>query len=183
MWLPDRPSINPASAVMTTGRRSHLGWVLRSFVLVSLLIVPAHGQSSGGTATITTEGVPVFLLPDPFRVPLANLRAGLTVRVLATEGEWVNIDFPDERFGRRVGYIRKEHLKLEESTATREFDEKLARARAEASQRADGRSTQNAAARPAECRRLDCIPYSVLIRATPPVLVNPRASEGVERTK
>ena len=166
------------------GRMSMLrkDWGL-AWLLAGVIVIVAHSQSAGTTATIVTDRAPVLLLPDRSRVPLANLPAGTTVRVLATEGEWLNIDFQDARFGRRIGYVLKEHVKVEESTAAREFAERLTGARAAAASKAStSESTQEPTGLSAgACRRIDCISGTILMNARPPTLVNPRVSEAIDR--
>lgn len=51
----------------------------------------------------------VFVAPDGRREPLRILRAGTQVQVMREEGDWLLVQFDDPRWGRRTGYIRKEH--------------------------------------------------------------------------
>ncbi len=46
----------------------------------------------------------VFLTPDQSRTPLVMLRKGTMVKVVRRDGDWVNVQFRDERFGYRAGY-------------------------------------------------------------------------------
>lgn len=46
----------------------------------------------------------VFLTPDQSRTPLVMLRKGTMVKVVRRDGDWVNVQFRDERFGYRAGF-------------------------------------------------------------------------------
>jgi hypothetical protein len=114
---------------------------------------------------------------------LTTLPAGTIVRVLDIKDEWMNVEFRDERFGPRVGYVLKTHVKVEESTADRDQAQRLAAARLAAAKSADGASARSSGVRDsaANCRRIDCIPPTVLMNARPPLLVNPQSSTTVQR--
>lgn len=47
----------------------------------------------------------VRLLPDFERLPLTTLPPGTQVKVIRREGDWVHIQFRDERYGDRSGYV------------------------------------------------------------------------------
>jgi hypothetical protein len=51
-----------------------------------------------------------MLYPDPTRQPLTTLQVGTTVRVLRKERDWLNIEFEDQLFGKRVGYVLAAHV-------------------------------------------------------------------------
>lgn len=57
------------------------------------------------------ENAPVFLLPDASRTPLRVLLAGTALSIVKVEGDWLQVEFEDQQFGRRVGFIRKERVK------------------------------------------------------------------------
>jgi hypothetical protein len=129
------------------------------------------------------ENAPILLLPDRARLPLRTLAAGTPVFVIGAEGEWLHIEFQDERFGLRVGYVLKAHVKVEESTAAGELAKRLAAAEAAARKVTETDSSrQNGTLAPSiTCRRIDCIPAEDLMRTRPPVVVSQQISLAVER--
>ena len=62
---------------------------------------------------VVTATAPVFLRPDTNLTPLRQLQADTTVRVLDEAGDWVQIEFDDRQFGRRVAYIQRKFVRLE----------------------------------------------------------------------
>jgi len=167
--------------------RRRSAWLRSAFtsLIVGFALVPAYGQS-GRTATIVTDGAPVLLLPDPSRVPLTKLATGTSVRVLDAEGEWVNIEFQDARFGARVGYVLKVHLKLPESSPARDFRQPANPPAASAPRKSPGLEPSQEdrdadTSQSTRCRSINCVSPKDLMNARPPVLVNPRISETVKR--
>ena len=62
---------------------------------------------------VTATSAPVFVLPDNTRTPLRMLPPGTRVRVLRdTGGNWLRIEFPDPRWGPRVGYIERKNIDM-----------------------------------------------------------------------
>ena len=145
--------------------------------LIVAMVIPVYSQSGRSAGTIVADGAPVLLLPDPSRPPLTKLAAGTAVRVIGTEGEWLNIEFQDDRFGPRVGYVLKAHVKIAEQTAAGETAQAAARKLAETNS-----SKPNGVPPPSvSCHRIDCIPAKDLMNTRPPLLVNPRISATAER--
>lgn len=63
-------------------------------------------------AGVILEAAPVFLLPDATRTPLRTLEAGTSVRVLEEKGDWVRIEFRDNQYGARVGYVQRRFVQV-----------------------------------------------------------------------
>lgn len=61
---------------------------------------------------VIIEAAPVYLLPDPRRVPLRTLNRGTSVRVLEEAGDWIRIQFSDPQFGPRVGYVQRRFVEI-----------------------------------------------------------------------
>jgi Cysteine-rich secretory protein family len=57
------------------------------------------------TVSVMTDAAPVYIYPKVWVEPLATLRAGESHSVREVSGEWLLINFRDQRFGDRVGYI------------------------------------------------------------------------------
>ena len=64
------------------------------------------------TDAVVVEAAPVYLYPTTQRTPLQTLPVNTVVRVLAEEGDWFRVEFPDSRFGPRVGYVEKKRVRL-----------------------------------------------------------------------
>lgn len=69
---------------------------------------PLRDHRRAGIAIVNIDAA-VFVAPDSRREPLRILRAGTQVQVMREEGDWLLVQFDDPRWGRRTGYIRKEH--------------------------------------------------------------------------
>ncbi len=81
--------------------------------------VPTAPGAAGGApppsrldAGVIVEAAPVFLLPDTTRTPLRTLTAGTSVRVLDEKGDWVRIEFRDNQYGARVGYVQRKFVQV-----------------------------------------------------------------------
>jgi hypothetical protein len=61
---------------------------------------------------VIAEATPAFILPDATRTPLRTLPAGTTVRILEEKGDWVQVEFNDPQYGRRVGYVQRRFVQL-----------------------------------------------------------------------
>ena len=90
---------------------SRLCWT----ILLALVLVPSAAAQTGfrTNATILDDGTPVLLYPDPSRTPLTMLASGTPIRAGDGAGDWVNVVFEDPRFGRRVGYVLKDHVQMD----------------------------------------------------------------------
>jgi hypothetical protein len=71
-------------------------------------VVPVAAQST--TATVTTQA-PIYLRPG-MEVPLRVASAGTLLNVLKEEAEWVEVEFNDPQWGRRVGWVQAKLLRL-----------------------------------------------------------------------
>lgn len=65
---------------------------------------PPAGQEARTHATVTVPAE-VFIVPDAARQPLATLEPRTRVTVIEDAGEWLRVEFPDRRWGPRVGWI------------------------------------------------------------------------------
>jgi hypothetical protein len=70
--------------------------------------VPVAAQST--TATVTTQA-PIYLRPG-MEVPLRVASAGTLLNVLKEEAEWVEVEFNDPQWGRRVGWVQAKLLRV-----------------------------------------------------------------------
>jgi hypothetical protein len=72
-------------------------------LIVFALISPAAVSAQTPTATVTAQA-PIYLRPG-MDVPLRVAAAGTLLKVLKEEGEWVEVEFNDPQYGRRVGWV------------------------------------------------------------------------------
>ena len=72
---------------------------------------PSPDRLPGG---IIAEAAPVFALPDSTRTPLRTLDAGTIVRIVEQKGEWIRVEFNDRQWGRRIGYVHRKFVQLQE---------------------------------------------------------------------
>ena len=74
--------------------------------------VPDVGLGVIGIA-ITTSSAPIFLRADATLKPLRQLPAGTRLRILDQTADWVHVEFDDQQYGRRVGYVQKTFVRIE----------------------------------------------------------------------
>jgi hypothetical protein len=83
----------------------------RAFVfLLFLYCATSVGAQTGASAVVTTAA-PVFLQPGA-QTPLRVAKVGTVFKVLQQEGEWVEVEFNDPQFGRRVGWVEKKLVRI-----------------------------------------------------------------------
>ena len=85
-----------------------LSAVTVSIVLV-LLVAVASAQAPA-TASVTTQA-PIYLRPG-MEVPLRVAAVGTLLKVLKEEDEWVEVEFNDPQWGRRVGWVQAKLIRI-----------------------------------------------------------------------
>src|SRR5215211_4591393 len=80
------------------------------FLLFMFCATSVGAQQPGVTATVTTAA-PVFLQPGA-QTPLRVAKVGTLFKVLQEDGEWVEVEFNDPQFGRRVGWVQKKLVQI-----------------------------------------------------------------------
>lgn len=75
-----------------------------------LTAVPAFAQAPAPTATATSVA-PIYLQPGA-QTPLRVAKAGTLFKVLQEDADWVEVEFNDPQFGRRVGWVEKKLLRI-----------------------------------------------------------------------
>lgn len=86
-------------------------------VLCLLCAVPVAAQS---VATVTTNA-PIYIGPEETQTPLRVAAVGTRLRVISEEGEWLQVEFQDPRYGRRVGYVQRRFVGIS-NEATQPMD-------------------------------------------------------------
>ena len=74
---------------------------------VVLFVGAATASAVAQGRAVVAEKAPVYLYPTTAREPLATLDVHTELRVLAEEGDWIRVEFRDNRFGPRIGYVEK----------------------------------------------------------------------------
>ncbi|HJR58289.1 MAG TPA: hypothetical protein VJ813_02780 [Vicinamibacterales bacterium] len=77
---------------------------------VALLCVAPLAAQEGSRATVAVEA-PIFIQPGA-QTPLRVAKVGTSLKVLQEEGEWVEVEFSDPQFGRRVGWVQKKLVRI-----------------------------------------------------------------------
>jgi hypothetical protein len=87
----------------------HLALCLLSLGI--LIAAPAVAQTNGQTVTLTADA-PVFVSPNANQTPLRVGKAGSVLRLIELNGDWCQVEFEDPQFGRRVGYVRRQFVRI-----------------------------------------------------------------------
>jgi hypothetical protein len=66
---------------------------------------------SQATATIA-ENAPIYVSAVVSQTPLRIAAAGTVLRVLAEETDWIQVEFQDPKWGRRVGWVQRQHVRV-----------------------------------------------------------------------
>ena len=93
------------------GNKALVARLLRAFgipaaICVALLLVNTNAYAQA--TAVVREAAPIYIHPDSARVPLRTASEGTTLRIVKTEGEWLQVEFNDPQYGPRVGWIRRE---------------------------------------------------------------------------
>jgi uncharacterized protein YraI len=75
-------------------------------VTLVLCLLCATSAAAQSVATVITNA-PIFVGPRETATPLRVAAVGTRLRVLAEEGDWIQVEFQDPKYGRRVGYIAR----------------------------------------------------------------------------
>jgi hypothetical protein len=62
-------------------------------------------------ATVTTNA-PIYATAEETPTPLRVAAVGSRLRVLSTEGDWVQVEYNDPQLGRRVGWVLRHYISL-----------------------------------------------------------------------
>ncbi len=85
---------------------------MRALVFATVLSIaaPAAAQAQIARATVTSNA-PIYIQPGA-QVPLRVAKPGTALKVLKEEGEWLEVEFNDPQFGRRVGWVEKKLVQV-----------------------------------------------------------------------
>jgi hypothetical protein len=77
-------------------------------LLLCLVSTTANAQQF---ATVTTNA-PIYAAAQETPTPLRVAAVGSRLRVLSTEGDWVQVEYNDPQLGRRVGWVLRHYISL-----------------------------------------------------------------------
>ncbi len=83
------------------------GW-LAAFCL---LVVPTIALAQQGTATVTPDA-PIYIRAEVTPTPLRVAAPGTRLRLLQDSGDWLQVEFGDPQYGRRVGWTQRQFVTL-----------------------------------------------------------------------
>jgi hypothetical protein len=81
---------------------------LGAALLILVISTPASAQQF---ATVTTNA-PIYAAAQETPTPLRVAAVGSRLRVVSTEGDWVQIEYNDPQLGRRVGWVLRHYISL-----------------------------------------------------------------------
>jgi hypothetical protein len=71
-----------------------------------------RGDTISNTITVKVSAAPVYVTPAVMPTPLVLEPRGVILPVIQFKGEWVLIEFADQRWGPRRGYIHCSNLSI-----------------------------------------------------------------------
>jgi hypothetical protein len=79
---------------------------MKTWIALLMLVAVPPTAAAQTTATVTTNA-PIYVTntPAPSQPPLRVAAVNTTLRVLAQEGEWLQVEFNDPQWGRRRGWV------------------------------------------------------------------------------
>ncbi len=83
---------------------------------VSSTVVSAQAQAR--ISAVATDVSPVYLRPDGTLPPLRTAAPGTRFVVVKESGEWVHVEFEDPEHGRRVGWVRRSQVRIDNPATT-----------------------------------------------------------------
>lgn len=92
---------------------------LSGLCLVLALLLPPDSAASQAQVQIgqplravVTKDAPIYLKPEVLPIPLRTAAAGTVLEVLKELESWVQVQFQDPQFGRRIGWIEAPYLRI-----------------------------------------------------------------------
>jgi hypothetical protein len=71
-------------------------------------------HADGEQVVVVVQSAPILVSPRPDLTPIAVAARGSTLRLFGrgTEGDWVNVEFTDPQWGRRVGFVQRQNIRI-----------------------------------------------------------------------
>ena len=150
--------------------------LLCALVSVMAMAVGVHAQAIRVHARLITRAA-VRIEPNPARTPLTTLAPGTVVTVTGVEGAWLSIEFDDDRYGKRFGYIVRTAVNL----PTTQPSQPAERPKPQTQAPARPAAPPSAEARPAEGNRGSAEASSRPVESSKPVEATSRIPEAAAR--
>ena len=83
---------------------------IRAAICLMLVLVGARANAQG--TAVVREIAPIYLYPDSSRVPLRTAAVGTSLRVLRSDGDWLQVEFNDPQFGPRIGWLLRAQVTI-----------------------------------------------------------------------
>jgi len=86
---------------------------LRQFLLIAscLIFFVTAGSAEQQTATVVVNA-PIYVSAAVTQTPLRVAAVGTRLLVAQQQGDWVQVEFRDPQFGRRIGWVQAANLQL-----------------------------------------------------------------------
>ena len=95
--------------------------VVRRFAFALCAVVLPAVVSGQTTATVSSNA-PIYIRAEVTPTPLRVAEPGTRLRVLRVSDEWLQVEFGDQQFGRRVGWLQRGLVTLEGESALTPVD-------------------------------------------------------------
>ncbi len=82
-----------------------------SLAVFCLLVVPTIALAQQGIATVTADA-PIYIRAEVSPTPLRVAAPGTRLRLLHDSGDWLQVEFGDPQYGRRVGWTQRQFVTL-----------------------------------------------------------------------
>lgn len=95
--------------------------LVATLLVVAVLPVPGLVDEAFAQArtAVAVEVAPVFIRPDgSVLTPLRTAVVGTRFVVIGESGEWLNVEFQDPQFGRRIGWVRRALVQVNDPATT-----------------------------------------------------------------
>src|SRR5438128_1690348 len=82
-------------------------------LLVVLASTPSGAQPAPEMVARVVQAAAIHGSPDTRRLPIKVAPAGSTLRIVKTEGDWLQVQWDDGKYGVRLGYVQRSLVAIE----------------------------------------------------------------------
>ena len=105
-----RRSYFPIGKFNGTSRRGDYPWgATVGGLMLAFLLAAATATTAETESARVLSPAPIYLKPDPTRTPLTTAPVGMSLSILAREGEWCRVVFRDQ-LSERTGYVEARNI-------------------------------------------------------------------------
>ena len=95
-----------------TAKRVSTPLLLLLLAAIGSVAVPADQAEEMATVT---ANAPIFIGPEVSQTPLRIAAPGTVLNVLQRQADWIQVEFKDSQWGRRVGWVRRSLVTIHRS--------------------------------------------------------------------